>query len=141
VGRKAINWRAYFMSKFRLIDSYSGSYVISISGEKELVDKLRAISKNGNRVVLLHSSDYGTLTLGIGIPLGFIEYMNATATPPYLIAVNNTTSNNGSIEFDSGGTPTQVSTRHCINFEKVVEIAAFFLKNGKLSATVYWENV
>ena len=129
------------MSKFRLIDSYSRSYVISISSEKELIDKLHAIARNGNRVVLLHSSDYGTLTIGTGIPLGFIEYMNASATPPYLIAAGNTTNNGGFIEFDSGGTPTQVSTRHCINFEKVVEIAAFFLKNGKLSATVYWENV
>jgi len=129
------------MSTFRLIDTYSKSYVIPISSGKELIDELHAIAKGGNRVVLLHSSDYGTLTIGVGNPVGFVEYMNASATPPYLIATNNSTNNGGFIEFDSGGTLTPVSTRHCINFEQVIDIATFFLKNGKLSATVYWENI
>jgi hypothetical protein len=136
-----MNWKGYLMSTFRLIDSYTESYALVISSEKDLIDKLYAIAKNGNRVVLLHSSDRGTLTIGVGIPLGFIEYMNASATPPYLIATNRTTHNDGFIEFDSGGNLTPVSTRHCINFEKVVEIAALFMKNGKLSKNVYWENV
>jgi len=129
------------MGVFRLIDSYSKSYVIPIFSEKELVDKLHGIARNGNRVVLLHSADYGTLTIGAGTPFGFIEYMNSSATPPYLIATENSTNNDSFIEFDSGGTSTPVSARHCINFDRIVEVATFFLKSGKLSAKVYWENV
>jgi hypothetical protein len=129
------------MSTFRLIDSYTKSYVIPISSRNQLIDKLHAIAKNGNRVVLLHSSDHGTLTIGVGNPCGFVEYMNASATPPYLIAINNSSNNNGFIEFDSGGTLTPVSTRHCINFDQVVDIVDFFMRSGKLSAAVYWENV
>jgi Immunity protein Imm1 len=129
------------MSTFRLIDSYRQSFVVPISNAKELIDNLHTIARNGHRVVLLHSPDHGTLTLGVGNPCGFVEYMKPNAAPPYLIAVNNSTKNGGFIEFDSGGTLTPVSTRHCINFDQVVDIAAFFLKNGKLSAAVYWENV
>ena len=129
------------MSTFRLIDSYSDSYVMTISSEKEMIDKLNDIERGGTRVVLLHSSDSGTLTIGVGIPLGFVEYMNATATPPYLIATDNTTNDDSFAEFDTGGTLTPVSTRYCIPFEKVLEIAAFFLKNGELSENVHWENV
>jgi len=129
------------MSSFRLIDSYPRSYVIPISSAKELIDKIQAIAENGHRVVLLHSPDHGTLTIGVGQPFGFVEYMNASATPPFLIAINNASDNGGFIDFDSGGTITPVSTRHCLDLQQVIDIATFFLRNGRLSATVYWENV
>ncbi len=131
------------MSQFKIISSYINQEEIYFDGEEELRKALGDFSKFGNNVVLIEFPGYGKLTLGIGIPYGFVEYMNNDGTPPYLLAtIDMEEKGNGEvIEFDSGGTPTPILQEYCLPFDLVVDIAVFIFKNKNLPETINWLEV
>jgi len=131
------------MNKFHISDSKSGSDKILISNKDQLRDFLYEKAKEGNCIVLLESSSSGTLTIGIGNLYGFVEYMNITNDPPYLIAVTDTSRNdiNSFIEFNSGGTPTPIPVFACLPVDQVVNIALHFYDNEDLKKYAKWQEV
>lgn len=130
------------MKEIRIIDSYLGQNEVTISQEQELKDFLFK-QNSSHRVVLLVSPGSGILTLGIGKPYGFVEYMNEDGSHPYLIATDNTTTigTDAYIEFDSGGTPTPIPASKCLPFALVVDIALYFFRNHELPKNIDWEEV
>jgi len=82
------------------------------------------------------------LMVGIGGTSGCVQYSRSDGNSPYLVAVAaNPTAEEGDIEFLCGNTPTPVSKRYILPFEKVKEIASYFLETGARSAKVRWEEI
>jgi hypothetical protein len=131
------------MTHYKIIDSNNNQNEIILSEEKELRDVLNTLAQQGNRIVLLEFPDAGILTIGIGHPYGFVEYMAENGNPPYLLAINNTYDKTEVpfVEFDSGGTVTSIPKNNCLSFETVMDIVAYFLKNKELPKYVQWVQV
>jgi hypothetical protein len=82
------------------------------------------------------------LMVGIGGTIGCVQYSRSDGNSAYLVAVaSNPTAEDGDIEFLLGNTATPVSVRHILPFEKVKEIAGYFLETGARSAKVCWEEI
>ena len=128
-------------------------YTISISSQsqalKEFLDEeeiqhfFQSLQDHGNIIILLESMNYGILTIGVGSPYGFVEFMNNDRNPPYLVATEKITEkdDDGFIEFDSEGTLTPIPIDKCLPFDRVVEIVVFFIRQKKLLTTVQWVEV
>ena len=131
------------MNLFKIISSYPNQSEIEFTQEEELRDVLRDLSRYGNSVVLLEVPDSGVLTIGVGTPFGFIEYMDEDRSPPYLVATDDPKNEEQDpfVEFVSGGTPTPIPIKNCLPFERVVEIVVYFLRNKKLPDYVSWIEV
>ena len=131
------------MNPIKIISSYLNQDEIEITREEELRDVLRDLLKHGNSVVLLEFPDSGVLTIGVGTPFGFVEYMDEDRSPPYLVATDDPKNEEQDpfVEFDSGGTPTPIPIKNWLPFERVVEIVVYFLQNKKLPDYVSWIEV
>jgi len=131
------------MNQFKIISSYLNQNEVHLTGEAELRETLRDFLKYGNNVVLLEFPGYGILTIGIGTPYGFVEYMDDNGSPPYLVAAVDMKNQekDAFVEFDSGGTPTPIALENCLPFERVVDIAEYFLMNKKLPEDTNWIEV
>ena len=82
-----------------------------------------------------------TLLLGIG-PRGCAQFSRTDGSPPYLMAVSHhPETSTERFEFLAGGTLTPVSTRYCLPFDAVKDIAAYFQRTGERSATFAWEEI
>jgi hypothetical protein len=129
------------MNEFRIIDSYVGFNEIIIRTENDLRDEIQSIlNRSENRVITLKSPDSGDLTLGIGTPYGFAEYIDKSGKPPYIIATDsNNDKKSDYYEFDSGGTPTPIPSEKCLLIDRVIEIAVFFFRNKKLPLGIKWD--
>jgi hypothetical protein len=131
------------MNQIKVISSYLNQNEIHLTGEAELRETLRDFLKYGNNVVLLEFPGYGRLTIGIGTPYGFVEYMDNDGSPPYLVAKVDM-ENQGKdtlVEFDSGGTPTPIPMENCLPFDRVVDIVEYFLRNKILPEDANWIEV
>jgi len=129
------------MDKFTIIDSYLGQNEVPIRTEKELRDQLQSVLKTGtNQIITLHSAESGDLTLGIGKPYGFVEYMDNTQKHPFLIATDHSVERAAEYyEFDSGGTATPIPAGNCIMMDRVFDIAIYFFTHSKIPKDVNWE--
>ena len=128
------------MHKFRLIDSYPNKEEIDILDEKVLQHALKNFLAYGTRVVILESPGSGSLTIGVGSPYGFVEYMNENNDPPYLVATERETKPSDSfLEFDAGGTLTPISKNKCLPLEIVIDISVYFFKNKRLPEYINWQ--
>ncbi len=129
--------------QFRIISSYIYQEEFKIINEQELEDFLKSQLKFGNHVVLLESPSSGNLTVGVGTPYGFVEFMDKSGEPPYLIASKNIPNNDNDfyVEFDSGGTSTPIPANKCLPFDNVIEIAKYFMVNNELPNYVNWIEV
>lgn len=82
------------------------------------------------------------LVVGIGGPVGCVQYSHSDGNPPYLVAVApNPIAEDEYIEFLTGNTPTPIPARHILPFEKVKEVVKYFHETGTRSAAVSWEEV
>jgi hypothetical protein len=79
--------------------------------------------------------------VGIGKEVGCVQYSRADGNSAYLVAVApKPIAEKGYIEFLIGNTPTRISVRYILPFEKVKEIAGYFLDTGARSAKVVWQD-
>ena len=130
------------MSEYKIEGSYFGENDIAIAQEEELREFLSTAIKQEPRVFSLISSDSGLLTIGIGMPYGFVQYTQQDHNPPYLVAVEKSGKKSDVyIEFDSGGTPTPIPMDKCIPSSLVIEIVLYFYRNGKIPIYVEWEEI
>ncbi len=132
------------MCTLKLIESNNDKIKYIITDEKELRELLNNLVKQVNRVVILEITNIGIFTLGIGLPLGFIQY-SKSGDSPYLIASG--TGNDELIGmddeegFDANGTPTQIPKRFCIPYARIVNIIIHFYKNHELPQFERWVEI
>jgi hypothetical protein len=131
------------MNPITVISSYINHDEFEISREEELYAVLRDLLQYGNNVILLKFPHLGVLTIGVGTPYGFVEYMDENGSPPYLSVADkpNFEVEYPFIEFDSGGTLTPIPLQNCLPFDRVVEIVVYFLRNKKLPDYTNWKEV
>ena len=80
--------------------------------------------------------------VGVGGRIGCVQYSANNGAPPYLMAVAEDGVNGQPyVEFLIGNTPTPVSTRYCIPFEKIRQITVYFLQTGERDPSVSWEEI
>jgi hypothetical protein len=131
------------MPSLKLVDYSEGSYgdtqELLISDEEDLRRALKQLQRKDPRLVDLISPTGDCLTIGVGAPLGCVMFTKASGDPPYLWAVGDSVEQETYIEFDAGGTPTPVPLYRCLPFERVVEIAVYYLLNGILPENVEWD--
>jgi len=129
------------MSTFKLVNSYTQKPSIPIGNEEQLRAALGQVSNNENCIVSLESSGHGTLTVGLGKNVGFVQFVNAAQEPPYMLAREDQSDNPDFVEFNAGGTPTPIPARYCMDVGKVVDIVIFFFENKKLPEHIRWESI
>lgn len=83
------------------------------------------------------------LMVGIGGNVGCAQYGASDGTPPYLMAMafSGNESEGEYKEFLTGGTLTPVEQRYCIPFNTVSEIIVDFVRFGRASSSVEWEDI
>lgn len=131
------------MNEFLISDSELGDEKILISNKGQLKEFLYKKARKGNYIILLESPSSGLLTIGVGSPYGFVEYMNKNGNTPYLIAVKDitTTEIDSFVEFYSGGTPTPIPLFACLPMDQVVSIALHFYEDEDLKKYAKWQEV
>jgi hypothetical protein len=114
----------------------------AIADSEELLRILDSLRTRSPFLAQLFGENGYNLMVGIGGAIGCVQYSRTDGSPPYLLAVaSNPIAENGDIEFLLGNTPTPISVRHILPFEKVKEIARHFRETGARSAAVSWEEV
>jgi len=82
------------------------------------------------------------LIIGIGGPLGCVQFSAANGNPPYLMAATKSTQEEElDVEFLAGGTPTPIPMHRCFPFEMVKKLVFRFFEHGDRSPEVQWEEV
>jgi hypothetical protein len=134
--------RAVFVTFFDQQDAsnpLNGSAIADGEELSRLLDSLR--TRSPFLAELIGANGY-ILVVGIGGPVGCVQYSRSDGDPPYLVAVApNPIAEDEYIDFLIGNTPTPIPVRHIFPFEKVKEIARYFQETGARSATVSWEEV
>lgn len=131
------------MTRIKIIDSKEGHNEMTFNNVEEFREFLLDSLNWGNRVILLELPDVGTLTLGVGKPYSFVEFMGEDGEPPYLIGTSDTHNppEQAYIEFDSGGTVTPIPGTKCLPYETMVKVASYFIENKELPAYIKWEKI
>jgi|YelNatPaOPRAMG01_1025707.scaffolds.fasta_scaffold75042_2 hypothetical protein len=82
-----------------------------------------------------------TLTVGLGIDIGCVQYAPSDGNPPYMMAVSppEVKPYAGEMEFVVGGTATPIDGRYYLPFQNIEQIIAYFMETGGRSPTVAWE--
>ena len=126
----------------KVIDSYKNHEEVTVQSENLLRELLTNISAQDKGVIILASPDNGSLTIGLTNSYGFVEYMNNNKTPPYLIATDPERQyEDVFLEFDSGGSNTEIPASKCLPIEKVIDVVIYFFNNRKLLESVEWQQV
>jgi Immunity protein Imm1 len=82
------------------------------------------------------------LLIGIAGSFGCAQYSRSDGEPPYLVAVSSARIiAHDHFEFLAGNTPTPISSRYILPFEKVKKIASYFRATGARSTDVSWEQI
>lgn len=103
-----------------------------------------------------------SLTVGLASAVGSVQFSSTTGEPPYLEAVAPDRPALGAgemhnlygaavradelagfvpVEFRCGGTATPVPSRYIVSFERLTEIAVYFMPTGKPYPGVLWEEI
>lgn len=131
------------MIEVTIISSYPNQQPIVVSSREELFEALRDFKDENSCVYILRSSGKGEITCGISNSFGFVQCITLDRKLPYLIAAKDRSRKDIStftdfIEFDAGGTPTQIPMELCIPVEDVFKIAGEYFFDGKLSDDFFW---
>lgn len=96
------------MEPMKLITSQKNE--IEIEGIPALEKILIELKSQEPQIVLLEMPSFGIFTIGIGPQYGFLEYMDNSREPPYLLAISNESLpiKSDFLVFDAEGTKTQI---------------------------------
>ena len=118
-------------------DPLNGSVIVDSEQLSRILDRLR--TREPFFAELFGENGYNLL-VGIGGTIGCVQYSRSDGKSAYLVAVSpEPLAEKGYVEFMIGGTATPISMRYILPFEKVKEIASYFLETGARSAKVSWE--
>ncbi len=83
------------------------------------------------------------LTIGIGGPLGCVQFASTDGEPPYMVAVSGDGEQSDEpsvVEFLAGGTASPVPRNRCLPFDVVKKLVFRFFEHGDRSPEVQWED-
>jgi hypothetical protein len=113
----------------------------AIRDNSRLFQILRSMRNRSPFICELVGENGYFLYVGIG-KVGFVHYLALDGRPPHLIALSpKSEPEHSEIEFMMGGTPTPISTRYCLPFDDVLQIAGYFRETGRTYPGVSWEEV
>jgi len=117
---------------------------VTIADEATLTNLLKDSAAKDPFLLELTGDNGFRLTIGIGGPLGCVQYSSNNGYPPYLVALSESQDRrnaDGDVEFLAGGTATPVPLRRCLTFEVLGQIVMYFFATGERSPEVGWEEV
>ena len=114
---------------------------VIIQTKEELRRVLASLQGSEPQFVDLIAPSGDCLTIGIGGPLAYVMYTQASGRPPYLIVIRDMDDQEDFIEFDAGGTPTPIPAYQCLPYDEMVNVAIYFFNNESLPQNVRWEEV
>jgi hypothetical protein len=81
-----------------------------------LRENLKSLKNKGPQIMLLEIQNFGILTLGISLEWRFVEFMDTTGNPLYLLANEKEPKEFSEeyLKYDSGGTPTPIQLNNYI---------------------------
>jgi Immunity protein Imm1 len=129
------------MVHIKLITSQKNEIEIEdISGLERILIEL--ISQEP-QIVLVEMPSFGIFTVGIRPQHGFLEYMDNSREPPYLMAISKEppSMKPDFLVFDAGGTETQIPSIKCIPTELILQILIDTVERKGLPDYVVWEEV
>ncbi len=104
----------------------------------DLQNWLVRYSEGQPQMIFLQAPSGDGLTIGVGGPLAYIEYTQASGDPPYLAAQGDSNSWDDVVEFDAGGTATEIPLAFCIPIQKAITIATHFFTHRSIPGDVEW---
>jgi hypothetical protein len=121
------------------LDPMNGAVITAGENLAELLDKRR----NEPPFLAELSGDNGYhIEFGIGGDIGCVQHSPANGKAPYLMAISaHPPMKSGYIEFLTADTPTPFAARYIISFDELKAIALHFLKTGKRSDEVLWQEL
>ena len=103
---------------------------------------LRSLKNHEPFLFELRGENGFKITIGLADNCGCIQYSSSEGWPPYMMALANESSeDDGYIEFLAGDTPTPISRRFCLPINDVERIASDFLMHGEKSDVTHWEEI
>jgi len=112
-----------------------------ITDWKQLIGILEELRTREPFVCKLTGDNGFELDVGIG-KKGCVQYGRTDGLPPYLMAVAPFLEDSeGETEFLMTGTPTPMSNRYCMPFDKVQEIVGYFARSGSAHPDFIWEEI
>lgn len=112
----------------------------TIENVEELEAALRQLHEQESGFVYIEIPSYrNSLTIGVDVYYGFIMFGDKSSDPPYYTVVEDPGAPDEDFEFDVGGTPTPISLRHCIPFERVISLVKYFYLYGRFPEGTEWE--
>lgn len=128
-----------FEDRENLDNTLNGS---SFENPESLIKFLHSLSLEHPFFCELVGENGYNLLLGLGNVWSCIQYSRADGDPPYLMALHDENSEDGSdLEFLIGGTTTPVPYRFRLSWRQLEEIVRYFSETGKYSPAVRWEEI
>lgn len=129
------------MDKVILIESNKNE--ILLKDIDSLTLEINKLKDREPQIVLVKATGLGIFTIGIGSSYGFLEFMDNSYAPPYLLAkpMAQQIESQESLIFDVSGTPTPIPSRYCMHTDFVIKILVDALRSNKLPDYVEWEEV
>jgi immunity protein Imm1 of predicted polymorphic toxin system len=123
-------------------DQTSSVNGLAVTSDDQLLQVLDSLRTRQPFFVELIGENGYELLVGIGGSFGCAQYGRSDGEPPYLVAVSSARiTPRDHIEFLAGNTPTPISSRYILSFQKVKEIASYFRATGTRSTDVSWEQI
>jgi hypothetical protein len=119
--------------------------IASIYSETELAGKLAEIRDHfnpPNPLIELTHSNGNILVLGISSRRCYVDYVEASLSPPYFSSLGNAnlSRTEGFVRFRVDNQYTKIPKRNCITFSKMVLVARAFLESGvRPEQLIEWE--
>ncbi len=113
-----------------------------IENVEELEAALRQLHEQRSGFVYIEIPSYrNALTIDVDVYYGCIMFGDKSSDPPYYMVLGDPDAPDEDFEFDVGGTPTPISLRYCIPFEKVISLVKHFYLYGRFPEGTEWEEV
>lgn len=105
-----------------------------------IVDRIHKEHQNKAPVLaVIEKTETGeSITIGLGAQYSVINYSPANANPPYLSSVGDF-ENDDVLEFWYLGHLSEIPHRNCISHELAKDALQYFVKYGKLTQSIKWE--
>jgi len=96
-----------------------------------------------NACIVLKAPSGDLLSLGIVGDIGYVEYINASLNPPYLVAVEDTSPpvDSPPIVLMNAGEYTEIPRRHFIPLDKMLRVVEHFFCTQSRPDWVRWKEV
>ncbi len=112
----------------------------TVENVAELEASLRELHRQGPGIIGIDVPLFGnSLAVGVDVHYGFIMFGDKSGDPPYCMVIEDSDAPDEDFEFDVEGTPTPISLRRCIPFERVISLVKHYYSHGRFPEGTEWE--